>query len=125
MVEVGTRSLHTEVHQEKNRNQKKTRYQKNSTVSDKEFDSLSLTVEFFFWLRFLFLVNFCMQTPAIEFNQGYSTRENKQNGTRLAERGDSRVFGTVIPVIKILFRRPPPSKFKKSPYKQVLYGDSS
>jgi hypothetical protein len=25
---------------------------------------------------------------------------------------------------KILFHRPPPYKFKKSPYKQVLYGDS-
>ena len=31
---------------------------------------------------------------------------------------------TLIPVVKILFACPPPYKFKKSPYKQVLYGDS-
>jgi hypothetical protein len=30
----------------------------------------------------------------------------------------------MIPVVKILFPCPPPYKFKKSPYKQVLYGDS-
>jgi hypothetical protein len=31
----------------------------------------------------------------------------------------------VIPVVKkILFIRPPQYKFKKSPYKQVLYGES-
>jgi hypothetical protein len=30
----------------------------------------------------------------------------------------------VIPVVKILFARPPPYKFKKSPYEQILYGDS-
>ena len=41
MVEVGTWSLLTKVTPKKNRNQK------NSTVSDREFDSLSDTVEFF------------------------------------------------------------------------------
>jgi hypothetical protein len=41
MVEAGTGSLHTKIHPEKNRNQK------NSTVSYREFDSLSDTVEFF------------------------------------------------------------------------------
>ena len=30
----------------------------------------------------------------------------------------------MIPVVKILFFFPPPYKFKKSPYTQVLYGDS-
>jgi hypothetical protein len=29
----------------------------------------------------------------------------------------------VIPVVKILFAGPSPYKFKKSPYKKVLYGD--
>ena len=42
MVEVATLSLPVKVHPEKNRNQKK-----NSTVIDREFDSLSITVEFF------------------------------------------------------------------------------
>jgi hypothetical protein len=43
MVELGTRSLHTKVHPKKiNCNRKK-----NSTVIDREFGSLSLTVEFF------------------------------------------------------------------------------
>jgi hypothetical protein len=41
MVEVGTLSLPAKGHPEKNRNQKY------STVSDREFDSLSDTVEFF------------------------------------------------------------------------------
>jgi hypothetical protein len=30
----------------------------------------------------------------------------------------------VIAVVKILFACPPPYKFKQSPYKRVLYGDS-
>jgi hypothetical protein len=41
MVEAGTGSLPTKIPQKKNRNQK------NSTVGDREFDSLLLTVEFF------------------------------------------------------------------------------
>ena len=67
-MEVGTRSLYTKVHREK-----KTQSKKNSTISEKEFDFLSLTVEFFFDYDF-FLVNFCIKTPDSEFNQGYSTR---------------------------------------------------
>ena len=46
MVEAGTGSLPTKVHQEKNRNQKK--------------------------LDGFFLVHFCGQTAASEFNQGHS-----------------------------------------------------
>jgi hypothetical protein len=42
MVEVGTLSLFAKVHPEK-----KPQSKKNSTVSDREFDSLSLTIEFF------------------------------------------------------------------------------
>jgi hypothetical protein len=42
MVEAGTWSLPVKVHTEK-----KTAIKKNSTVSDREFDSLSDTVEFF------------------------------------------------------------------------------
>jgi hypothetical protein len=42
MVEAGTWSLQVKVHPGK-----KTAIEKNSTVSDMEFDSLSLTVEFF------------------------------------------------------------------------------
>ena len=41
MVEAGTGSFPTKIPQKKNRNQK------NSTVGDREFDSLLLTVEFF------------------------------------------------------------------------------
>ena len=33
-------------------------------------------------------------------------------------------IGTVIPVVKLLFPFPLPYKFKKSPYTQVLCGDS-
>jgi hypothetical protein len=58
MVEAGTRSLPAKIHPEK-----KNRNQKNSTVRDKEFDSLSLTVEFFdlriFSLGEVLLANFC------------------------------------------------------------------
>jgi hypothetical protein len=43
MVEAGTGSLLTKVHQEK-----KTAIKKNSTVADREVDFLSDTVEFFF-----------------------------------------------------------------------------
>ena len=53
---------------------KKTAIKKNSTVSDKKFQFLSLTVEFFF-IAFFFLVNFCIKTTDREFNQGYSTRD--------------------------------------------------
>jgi hypothetical protein len=42
MVEVGIWSLRVKVHPEKNRNQKK-----NAPVVDREFDSLSPTLEFF------------------------------------------------------------------------------
>jgi hypothetical protein len=42
MVEAGTGSLPAKVHPEK-----KTAIKKNSTVIDREFDSLSITVEFF------------------------------------------------------------------------------
>jgi hypothetical protein len=42
MVEVATWSLPVEVHPEK-----KTAIKKNSTVIDREFDSVSITVEFF------------------------------------------------------------------------------
>ena len=41
MVEVGTWSLSVKIHQEK------TAIKKNSTIIDREFDSLSITVEFF------------------------------------------------------------------------------
>jgi hypothetical protein len=57
MVEVGTWSLPVKVHPEKNRNQK------NSTVIDREFDPVSITVEFFglriFSLGALLPANFC------------------------------------------------------------------
>ena len=52
MVEVGTWILFTKV------TPKKTAIKKNSTVSDREFDSLSDTVEFFD-LGFFLYVNFC------------------------------------------------------------------
>jgi hypothetical protein len=42
MVEAGTWSLQVKVHPEK-----KPQSKKNSTVIDREFDSLSITVEFF------------------------------------------------------------------------------
>jgi hypothetical protein len=42
MVEAGTWSFHAKVHPEK-----KTVIEKNSTLSDREFDYLSDTVEFF------------------------------------------------------------------------------
>jgi hypothetical protein len=42
MVEAGTGSLPTKIHPEK-----KTAIKKNSTVTDREVDSLSATVEFF------------------------------------------------------------------------------
>jgi hypothetical protein len=54
MVEVGTWSLLTKVTPKKNRNRK------NSTVYDREFDSLSDTVEFFD-LRIFLYVTFCGQ----------------------------------------------------------------
>ena len=50
---------------------KKTTIKKNSTVSDREFDSLSLTVEFF-GLRIFSLGEICMQTAAREVGQGHS-----------------------------------------------------
>jgi hypothetical protein len=57
MVEAGTGSLPTKIPPKKNSNQK------NSTVSDREFDSLSLTVEFFdlriFSLGALLPAKFC------------------------------------------------------------------
>ena len=56
---VGTRSLSTKVQQEK------TAIKKNSTVSDKESNYLSRTVEFFL-IAVFFLVNFGDQTPASE-----------------------------------------------------------
>jgi hypothetical protein len=37
---------------------------------------------------------------------------------------DLNVGSLQFPVVKILFLCPPPYKFKKSPYKQVLYGNS-
>jgi hypothetical protein len=58
MVEVGTWSLPVKIHPEK-----KTAIEKNSTVSDRECDSLSLTVEFLdlriFYLGELLPENFC------------------------------------------------------------------
>jgi hypothetical protein len=58
MVEAGTGSLPTKIHPEK-----KPQFKKNSTVSDWEFDSLSLTVEFFdlriFSLGEVLWANFC------------------------------------------------------------------
>ena len=67
MVEVVAGSLHTKVHPEK-----KTIIEKNSTVSDsrnREFDSLSLTVEFFD------LRNFSLGALSYdrEVGQGHST----------------------------------------------------
>jgi hypothetical protein len=57
MVEVATWSLPVKVHPKKNRNQK------NSTVIDREFDPVSITVEFFglriFSLGALLPENFC------------------------------------------------------------------
>jgi hypothetical protein len=57
MVEAGTWSLPVKVHP------KKTAIKNNSTVSDREFDSLSLTVEFFdlriFSFGALLPENFC------------------------------------------------------------------
>jgi hypothetical protein len=57
MVEVGTWSLPVKVHPEKNRNQN------NSTVIYREFDPVSITVEFFglriFSLGALLPANFC------------------------------------------------------------------
>jgi hypothetical protein len=51
---------------------RKTVIEKNSTVVDREFDSLSISVEFFD-LRIFLYVNFYMQTSASEFGQGHST----------------------------------------------------
>jgi hypothetical protein len=67
MAKVGALSLLVKVHQEKNRNQKK-----NSTVFDRESNSLSTTVDLFFDCGFFFLVHFYGQIPASEFYQGYS-----------------------------------------------------
>ena len=57
MVEVGTRSLPIKVQPKKKPNQKK-----NSTVSDRELNSLSITVEFFGPIvptsKYLFVVAF-------------------------------------------------------------------
>ena len=68
MVEVGTWSLPVKVHPEKNRNQK------NSTVIDREFDFLSITVEFSasgFFFRCTFMGKLM---HASEFSQGYSNK---------------------------------------------------
>jgi hypothetical protein len=58
MVEVATWSLPVKVHPEK-----KLQSKKNSTVIDREFDSVSITVEFFglriFSLGTLLPANFC------------------------------------------------------------------
>jgi hypothetical protein len=67
MVEVGTWSLHV-----KSAPRKKNPI-KNSTVIDRESDSLSITVDFFFYCGFFFLVHFYMQAHVSEFNQGHSS----------------------------------------------------
>ena len=79
MVEVGTWSLHV-----KSAPRKKTPI-KNSTVIDRESDSLSITVEFFFdcgfflWCIFtcrLMLANLIKATVVVS---GYSSRESSEH----------------------------------------------
>jgi hypothetical protein len=84
MVEVGTWSLHVKVHQEK------TKPIKNSTVIDRESDSLLITVEFFLsavffsWSIFtcrLMLANLIQATVVVS---GYTSRESSEQASEHA-----------------------------------------
>jgi hypothetical protein len=87
MVEAGTGSLPTKVHQEKKPQSKKPRRCLIGNLIPYQ------TPSSFFVLRFFFLVNFCEQTAASEFNQGHSTckSECKTCGSADLENESDRV----------------------------------
>jgi hypothetical protein len=65
LIKFANMSLHVKMHQEK-----KTAIKKNSTVIDRESDSLSITVEFligFFFLGALFTCKLQVPTSTIQF----------------------------------------------------------
>ena len=69
MVEAGTWSLPAKIHP------KKTAIEKNSTAKNREFDFLFFTYRRVFRPPDFFLVKFCGQTSASEFDQGHSTAQ--------------------------------------------------
>ena len=77
MVEVGTWSLPAKVHPDK-----KTAIKKNSTVLNREFDSLFNTVEIFD-LRIFSLGELLRANSASEFNQGHSIKQIEFDEVRI------------------------------------------